>query len=245
VPDRRAPPVGASLSAHSPSLSLPRGPELSVPSSRTRARFSLCPAVPTCQPSSTFRPRSPRHGRTHDRAFSGHIRAPAPLLSPCPARPPLLSHLRPLPNSLALSLALPRRTGSSTTARRRPLPVPWPPLRPCPVQRHGELRLTVSCSGHPLVCPFLPCCVWSMLTGAVFAQPEPRRRRPEAPPHLRRPPRAPKFTLKVSNPPVPLIWSSLLCCLRDCSPEQSSAAVSSPCQGLRPLVPLRQLEGHG
>jgi hypothetical protein len=31
------------------SLSLPRGPSLSAPSSRTRARFSLCPVVPTCQ----------------------------------------------------------------------------------------------------------------------------------------------------------------------------------------------------
>jgi hypothetical protein len=30
-------------------LSLPRGPGLSAPSSRTRPRFSLCPAVPTCQ----------------------------------------------------------------------------------------------------------------------------------------------------------------------------------------------------
>jgi hypothetical protein len=51
--------------------------------------------------------------------------------------------------------------------------------------------------------------------------------------------------LEVSNLPVPLIWSSSLYSSRDCSPEQSSATVSPLCRGLRPLVPLRQREGHG
>jgi hypothetical protein len=49
--------------------------------------FSLCPAVPTCQPSLTSRPRSPHRGRAHDRAFSGHVLAPVPLLSPAPCSP--------------------------------------------------------------------------------------------------------------------------------------------------------------
>jgi hypothetical protein len=111
VPDRRAPPVGASLSAHSPSLSLPRGPKLSAPSSRTRARFSLCPAVPTCQPSSTFCPRSSRRGRTHDRAFSGHIRALALLLSPTPCSP--TAHPSSLICALCPTLSLcPRKQGA-------------------------------------------------------------------------------------------------------------------------------------
>jgi hypothetical protein len=71
--------------------------------------------------------------------------------------------------TLSPSLAVPTRTGSSATARRRPLLVPGPPLHPCLVQRHGELRLSVSCSGHPSVYPFLPCCVRSTLTGAFLA----------------------------------------------------------------------------
>jgi hypothetical protein len=51
--------------------------------------------------------------------------------------------------------------------------------------------------------------------------------------------------LKVSNPPVPLIWSSLLYYSRDCSLELSHTVVSLPRRGLRPLVLLRQREGHG
>jgi hypothetical protein len=164
---------------------------------------------------------------------------------PRPARPPTLSHLRPLPDSLALSLALPMRAGSSAIARRRPLPVLWLPSHPCPVQFHGELRLTVSCLGHPSVCPFPLCCVRSALTGAIFAQPEPRRRCPVESLRLRRCFTTPALPLKVSNPPMPLIWSSPLCCSRDCTLEQSSITVSPLCRGLRSLVPLRPREGHG
>jgi hypothetical protein len=51
--------------------------------------------------------------------------------------------------------------------------------------------------------------------------------------------------LEVSNLLVSLIWSSLLYSSRDCSPEQSSAAVSPPRRGLRSLVPPRRCEGHG
>jgi hypothetical protein len=69
VPDRRASPVGANPSALTPSL-------------------SLCPAVPTYQPSLTSRPRSPRRGRAHVRAFSSHVLSLVPLLSPA-----LLAHL--------------------------------------------------------------------------------------------------------------------------------------------------------
>jgi hypothetical protein len=55
----------------------------------------------------------------------------------------------------------------------------------------------------------------------------------------------PALLLEVSNLSVPLIWSSPLYSSRDCSPEQSSAAVSPLRRGLRPLVPLRQREGYG
>jgi hypothetical protein len=184
VPDRRAPPVGADPSALTspPSLSLSLAALWGRPVgavSHTRARslslsLSLSPSLsvppsPPVSSSSTSRPRSPCRGCAHVLAFSGHVRVPAPLLSPHPARPPLLSHLRPLPNPLALSLALPTNAGSSATARRRPLPVLRPPSRPRPAQCHGELRLAVSCLGHPSVCPFPFCCVRSALTGAIFA----------------------------------------------------------------------------
>jgi hypothetical protein len=115
----------------------------------------------------------------------------------------------------------------------------------CPVQCHSELRLTVSCSRHPLVCPSALCCIRSALIGAIFAQPEPRHRCPVESLRLRHCFVTPALPLKVSNPPVPLIWSSPLCCSRDFSPEQSSVAVSPPCRGLRSLVPLCQREGHG
>jgi hypothetical protein len=101
--DRRVPPVGANSSAP-PSLSL------SVPwarpvgaSSLARTRYpSFCPAVPTCQSSVTSRSRSlavdaPTTARSL--ATSEPLR---PFWPPRPARPPPLSHLCPLPSSLAL-----------------------------------------------------------------------------------------------------------------------------------------------
>jgi hypothetical protein len=51
--------------------------------------------------------------------------------------------------------------------------------------------------------------------------------------------------LKVSNPHVPLIWSLMLCCSRDCSPELSRAAVGPPHRVQHPLVLLLRREGHG
>jgi hypothetical protein len=152
--------------------------------------------------------------------------------------------LRPLPNSLALSLALPTRAGSSATARRRPLPVLWLPSRPCPVQCHSELSLTVNCSGHPSVCPLLPCYVGSALTVAAFAQPEPRRRRPKVPPHLRRPPRAPEFALEVSTLPMPLFRQVLPQRPCNCSPKLAAPPWNLFHRGLRSLAPLCRFYTH-
>jgi hypothetical protein len=153
--------------------------------------------------------------------------------------------LRPLPSSLALSLALATRTRSSATVRRHPPPIPWPPLRSCPIQCHGELRLTVSCSGHPLVCPLPPCCVRSTLTGVFSCVARVRHRRPVEPLCLRRCFVTPALLLEVSNLLVPLIWLSPLCSSRDCSPKQSSVVVSLPRRGLRSLMPPRRCEVHG
>jgi hypothetical protein len=164
------------------------------------------PPSPPISSSATSHPRSPRRGHAHVHAFSGHVHAPAPLLSPAPCSPTSpLSFAPSAKPSRPLSLALPTRAGSSTTARRQPLPVLLPPSHQRPVQCHGELRLAVSCSGHPSVCPFPLCCVRSALTRAIFAQPEPRHRRPVESLRLRRCFTTPALPLKVSNLPVPLI----------------------------------------
>jgi hypothetical protein len=145
------------------SLSLSHYPHLS----------SILNLPPTISPPWTrsrpcvLRPRPCAHSPFEPRALLAHLSSLICAL--CPTLSPSLS-------------LCPTRAGSSATARRRPMPIPWPPSRPCPVQCHGELRHTVSCSGHPSVCPLPPCCVGSTLTGAVFAQLEPCRCRPEVPP---------------------------------------------------------------
>jgi hypothetical protein len=129
VPDRRALPVGANPRALTPSLSLSRcsvGPSCrrrSSPQCPLSLSLSLslsislslslcmCPAVPTCQSSLTSRPQSPRHGRDHVRAFSGHVLAPVPLFSPAPCSPTS-------PRSFAPSAKPPRPLSRSTHASR-------------------------------------------------------------------------------------------------------------------------------
>jgi hypothetical protein len=113
--DRRAPHVGASLSAPSLPLSLAALWARPVGAGSLACAHSpyLCPTVPTCQSSSTFRPQSPRHGRAHDRVFSGHVRAPAPLLSPVPCSPTS-------PPSFAPFAQLSRPLSRSAHASREP-----------------------------------------------------------------------------------------------------------------------------
>jgi hypothetical protein len=194
----------------------------------TPRAHSLYPAVPTCPSSLTSRPRSPRRGRAHVPAFFGHVLAPGPLLSRAPCSPTSPRSFAPSAKTLALSLALPTRAESSATARRPLLPVMRSPSRLCPVPCHGEFCLAVSCSGHPSVCRSPLCFVRSTLTGAILAQPEPCHRCLVVFLRLRRCSVTPLLPLKVSNPPVPLIWSLLLCCSCDCSSELSRAAVSQP-----------------
>jgi hypothetical protein len=128
VPDRRAPPVGANPSALTLSPSRcsvgpicrrrPFSPRpLSLCLSR-RAHLSVIPNVP---------PTIPCHGRAHVRAFSGHVLASAPLLSPVPCSPTSPRSLTPSvkpPRPLSLCV----RDQSSATAHRRLPPVlrsPW------------------------------------------------------------------------------------------------------------------------
>jgi hypothetical protein len=91
VPDRRAPLVGTNSNVLTPSLSLAalcgRAVGTVLSPFAYSLSLSLCPTVPTCQPSLTSRPRSPCRGRAHVRAFSGHVLALMPLLSPAPCLP--------------------------------------------------------------------------------------------------------------------------------------------------------------
>jgi hypothetical protein len=111
VPDRRVPPVCANQRALSPPLSLPRGPDLSVlvPSRAPTLPLSAPPSPPVSRPQPS----------AHDLPVVDALttaRSPTTSVRPRPTRPPLLSHLRRLPNSLALSLTLPTRAESSATA---------------------------------------------------------------------------------------------------------------------------------
>jgi hypothetical protein len=243
VPDRRAPPVGANPSALTPSLSLLWGRV--VGAVLPPRPLSLCLAVPTCQPSLTSRPQSPRRRRAHDRTFSGHVPVPVPFLSPAPCSPTSSHSFAPSANP---PRPLSRSTHASRELRHRPpstFVVLLSPSRPRPVPCHGEFRFAVSCSGHPSVCPSPLWFVRSALTRAILVQPEPCRRRPVVSLRLRRCPVTPTLPLKVSNPLAPLIWSLLLCCSRDCSPELSRTAVSPPRRVQRLLVPPCRRDVHG
>jgi hypothetical protein len=85
------PRLSAPISALTPlslSLSLiaPWGRPVSAVSLVCACSLSVPPSPPVSS-SSTSRPRSPHRGRAHVHAFSGHVHAPAPLLSPAPCSP--------------------------------------------------------------------------------------------------------------------------------------------------------------
>jgi hypothetical protein len=101
-----------------PSLSLPRGPELSAPFFPPRPLSLSVPPSPPISLSSNCCPRSPRRGLAHDRTFSGHVRAPAPLLSLAPYSP--TSPLSFAPSSPTLSPSLSRSTHTCREPHHRP-----------------------------------------------------------------------------------------------------------------------------
>jgi hypothetical protein len=120
VSNRRAPPVGANLSALSlsPSLPLPHGPELSAPFSPPRALSLSDPPSPPVSLSRTSHPRSPPSW-TRPR-----LRVLRPRSSPrTPFEPrALLTHLPTLicAPCLALSPSLSRSTHANMELRHRP-----------------------------------------------------------------------------------------------------------------------------
>jgi hypothetical protein len=97
-------------------LSLLRGTDLSAPLLSPTPAFPLStpPTLPVSS-SLTSRPRSPRRGRAHVRAFSGYNRALAPLLNPMSC-----SSTSPLP--FAPSAQLSRPLTRSAHANREPPP---------------------------------------------------------------------------------------------------------------------------
>jgi hypothetical protein len=101
----------------SPSLSVPWASLVGVVLSRAPVLSLSVPPSPPVSLSLTSRPQSPRRGRAHDRAFSGHVRAPAPLLSPAPCSPTS-------PLSFAPSAQLPRPSLSLCLRKLRAPPPP-------------------------------------------------------------------------------------------------------------------------
>jgi hypothetical protein len=211
--------------------------------------------------------------RTHSLSLSHHPHLSAvPNLSPTISPPwtrPRSRVLRPRPRARApfeprallahlpsLICALCQTPSPSLSLCPREQRAPPPPtVDCCPLCGHRRVcassRATVSSASSLVAWDTLRCAlpplyfVRSVLTEAILAQPEPCRRRPVVSLRLRHCSVTPTLPLKVSNPPVPLIWSLLLCCSRDCSPELSHTAVSLPRRVQRPLVLPRRREGHG
>jgi hypothetical protein len=149
------PRLSAQSRALSPSLSrCSVGPACRRRCSRARPLpLSLCPTDPTCQrvpnlsptisppwtcPRPRFlRPRPSPRAPFEPRAVLAHL--PSSICALCPA--------------LSLSLALPTRIENLRHRCQRPPPVPWPLLRPCPVQSalpsatRDTLRCALSLSG--------------------------------------------------------------------------------------------------
>jgi hypothetical protein len=169
------------------SLSLPGRVDLSAPNPSTRA----CPLSLICgsrsssqkpvrspapslihgarlsDPSYPNRPRSPPWTRPRPHDFWPRPHASEPFLDLALTHSPSTAQLRPQPSTLALSLALRLRLGSSTAARRGLVP----DLRSPSIPRHvcclGKVRLITHNSGRPLVRPLPLWFARSTLTGSL------------------------------------------------------------------------------
>jgi hypothetical protein len=164
-------PGGVDLSAPNPSagacpLSLIRGSRSSpqkpvrspAPSLACGARLSD-PSPPNC--------RAPQRGCAHDRAISGHAPTrPSPFLDPALTHSPSPAQLCSQPSTLALSLALRTRLGSSAATHRGLAPVLWSSSSPRCVHCLGKLRLITRNPRHPSIRPLPLWLAWSTLTGS-------------------------------------------------------------------------------
>jgi hypothetical protein len=111
---------GPRLSAPTPTrplspLSLPRGLGLSVSFLSPARSLPYLSRRPHLSAVPNLSPTIPRLGRAHVLTFSGHVPAPAPLLSPTPCSPTY-------PRSLAPSTKPPRPLSRSARATRAPPP---------------------------------------------------------------------------------------------------------------------------
>jgi hypothetical protein len=139
-----------------------------------------------------------RCGHAHDRAFSGHAPRAQAFSGPAHTHSPFPAQLCTQPSTLALSLALSARPGSSAAAHNSPPLVLRPQLSLCRARYLGEFCLFASNVGNPPVCPQPLWFARSMLNGVLPVQPKPRHRRPEASQRPRR-----RSSTRHEQPPCP------------------------------------------
>jgi hypothetical protein len=166
---------------------------------------SLTHSVPGAPPATTAPPPPPAESPAPTTArFLATPPCSEPFLDPAHTHSPFPAQLRTQPSTLALSLALRARPGSSAAAHRGPPLVLQSPLSLCRACCLGEFCLFVSSSRHPSVCLQPLWFARSTLTGILLVQPKPRHRRPEASLRPHRCSSAPESPLEVSNPPMHL-----------------------------------------
>jgi hypothetical protein len=117
-------------------------------------------------------------------------------------------------------------------------PLPFAPSAqlPRPLSRSSVCPLPLCYSGHPSMCPLPPCCARSTLTGAVLAQLEPHRRRPEAPPHPRRLSKRPGVRTRGEQPSHALNSPST-------APEPAQLLAGVSCAAAEPFSQWSALSG--
>jgi hypothetical protein len=213
MPDKRVPPIGASPPAPSLPLSLPLpvGQPCRRRSFRKRARFSLCPAEPTCQSV----PNLPPTSLPVDSPTTAH--SPATFSSPhlFRSRTPF-THFPSLTCALSRTLSPPLSLYDRSATAVEPAPRP---LQRLVLPRRQLLRTPFGLPFPSLICPVHAHRSVSCAAGA-------RCRRPEAPPHPRRSLSVPELALEVRNLPIPLFCHVSSQCPRNSSLEFIRAAVA-------------------